>query len=104
MHWIDWTITIDPVLFVLGLAVYCRRYVRGVADYLAAGRVAGRYLMCVAGLESALGVTMVVANSEAKYKTGFAMDFWQNLSVPVFMIMGLTGFCFYRFRETKALS
>lgn len=104
MHWIDWLITIIPVLFVLGLAVYCRRYVRGVADYLAAGRVAGRYLMCVAGLESALGVTMVVANTEAKYKTGFAMDFWQNLSLPVFMIMGLTGFCFYRFRETKALS
>ena len=104
MHWIDWLITIIPVLFVLGLAVYCRRYVRGVADYLAAGRVAGRYLMCVAGLESALGVTMVVANSEAKYKTGFAMDFWQNLTLPVFMIMGLTGFCFYRFRETKALS
>ncbi len=104
MHWIDWLITIIPVLFVLGLAVYCRRYVRGVADYLAAGRVAGRYLMCVAGLESALGVTMLVANSEAKYKTGFAMDFWQNLTVPVYMIMGLTGFCFYRFRETKALS
>jgi len=104
MHWIDWLITIIPVLLVLGLAVYCRRYVRGVADYLAAGRVAGRYLMCVAGLESALGVTMVVANSEAKYKTGFAMDFWQNLSLPVFMIMGLTGFCFYRFRETRALS
>ena len=30
------------LLFVLGLAVFCRRYIRGVTDYVAAGRVAGR--------------------------------------------------------------
>lgn len=104
MHWIDWLITIIPVLGVLALAVYCRRYIRGVADYLAAGRVAGRYVMCVAGQEAAMGVMMLVAVSEAKYQTGFAMDFWGALGVPIGMVMGLTGYCFYRYRETKALS
>ena len=104
MHWIDWLIVIVPVLFVLGLAVYCRKYIRGVADYVAAGRVAGRYVMCVAGLDAALGVMFLVAMSEAKYQTGFAMDFWGALGLPVGVIMGLTGYCFYRFRETKALS
>ena len=104
MHWIDWLIVVVPVLFVLGLAVHCRRYILGVADYVAAGRVAGRYVMCVAGLESGLGVMYLVAMSEAKYQTGFAMDFWATLGAPVSMILGLTGFCFYRFRETKALS
>lgn len=104
MHWIDWLITIVPVLFVLGLAVYCKKYIRGVADYLAAGRVAGRYVMCVAGLESGAGVMALVAMSEAKYQTGFAMDFWSVIGVPVGMVLGLTGYCFYRYRETNALS
>jgi len=104
MHWIDWLITIVPVLYVLGLAVYCKKYIRGVADYLAAGRVAGRYVMCVAGLESGAGVMALVAMSEAKYQTGFAMDFWGVIGVPVGMVMGLTGYCFYRYRETNALS
>ena len=104
MHWIDWLITIIPVLYVLGLAVYCKKYIRGVADYLAAGRVAGRYVMCVAGLESGAGVMALVAMSEAKYQTGFALDFWSMLGVPLGMVMGLTAFCFYRYRETNALS
>ena len=43
MHWIDWFIVLAPVVFVLGMAVYARKYVRGVADFLAAGRVADRY-------------------------------------------------------------
>lgn len=104
MHWIDWLIVIVPVLFVLGMAVYCRRFIRGVADYVAAGRVAGRYVMAVASLDASLGVLFLVAMSEAKYQTGFAMDFWSAVGVPVSVIMGLTGYCFYRFRETKALS
>ena len=52
MQWIDWCITIIPVTIVLGLAVYARRFVRGVADFLAAGRVAGRYVISVGDLEA----------------------------------------------------
>jgi len=104
MQWIDWLITIVPVALVLWVAVYCRKYIRGVADYVAAGRVAGRYVMCVASVEAGLGVLFLVAMSEAKYQTGFAMDFWSTVGVPVGVIMGLTGYCTYRFRETKALS
>jgi Na+/proline symporter len=45
MHWIDWCILIIPVSCVMWLAFYSRRYARGVADFLAAGRVAGRYVI-----------------------------------------------------------
>ena len=41
MHWVDWAIMLVPLLMVLGMAFYSGRYVRGVADFLAAGRVAG---------------------------------------------------------------
>lgn len=104
MHWIDWLITIVPVALVLWLAVYCKRYVRGIVDYLAAGRVAGRYVMCVGSLESSLGVVIIVAAVEANYQTGYALAFWWNILAPAGLIMALTGYCTYRFRETKALS
>ena len=104
MHWIDWLITIVPVVLVLWMAVYSRRYVRGVVDYLAAGRVAGRYVMCVGSLESSLGVVAIVATVEANYQTGYALGFWGAIMAPVGLLMALTGYCTYRFRETKALS
>ena len=104
MHWIDWLITIVPVTVVIFLAVYSRKYVRGVVDYLAAGRVAGRYVMSAGDLTSGLSVISLVALVEAKYQVGYALTFWEFLTIPVGIIMGLTGYCVYRFRETRSLS
>ena len=104
MHLIDWCITLIPVAAILALALYSRRYVRGVVDFLAAGRVAGRYVISVGSLETALGVLTLVALVEAKYQTGYALAFWEYIVTPLGVIMSLTGYCVYRFRETKALS
>ena len=104
MHWIDWTIALVPVFVVLCLAVYSRKYVRGVVDFLAAGRVAGRYVISAGDLTAGLSVITLVALVESKYQVGYALSFWEYLTVPVGIIMGLTGFCVYRFRETRSLS
>ncbi len=104
MHWIDWCITVIPVLLVLWLAVYSKRYVRGVVDFLAAGRVAGRYVIAVGDLASGLAVITLIGMSEQNYQTGFGLNFWNIITVPVTVLLSLTGFCLYRFRETKALS
>lgn len=104
MHWIDWLIAIVPVCFVLYIAVYSRRYVRGVVDFLAAGRVAGRYVITAGDLTAGLSVITLVALVESKYQVGYALTFWEYLTVPVGIIMGLTGYCVYRFRETRSLS
>ncbi|WP_269522383.1 sodium:solute symporter family protein [Coraliomargarita parva] len=104
MHWIDWIIVFVPVSVVLGLAVYSRRYVRGVVDFLAAGRVAGRYVLSAGDLTSGLSVITLVALVEAKYQVGYALTFWEYMMVPVWVAMGLTGYCVYRFRETRSLS
>jgi Na+/proline symporter len=104
MHWIDWCITIIPVALVLWLAIYSRRYARGVADFLAAGRVAGRYVICVGDLEAGLGLYTLVMMVEVNYQTGYALSFWEYLVAPLSIVMALTGYCTYRYRETKALS
>ena len=104
MHWIDWCITLIPLTVIVGLAIYARRYIRGVVDYIAVGRVAGRYVISVGDMEAALGVISLVALVEVKYLTGYSLAYWELLSIPVGIIMSLTGYCTYRFRETKALS
>lgn len=104
MHWIDWVITLVPVTVVLCLAVYSRKYVRGVVDFLAAGRVAGRYVLSAGDLTSALSVITLVALVESKYQVGYALTFWEYLSIPVSITIALTGYCLYRFRETRSLS
>ena len=104
MSWIDWLILLLPFSAVVYLAFYARHYVRGVADYLAAGRVAGRYVIAVGDMENAFSVIVLVALTEQQYQCGFAMGFWHHALIPITMLVSLTGFCIYRFRETKALS
>ena len=104
LSWIDWIIMTVPVVFVIFMGFYTRRYIRGVTDYLAAGRVAGRYVITVGDVASSLAVVTLIGYTEAHYKAGFAMWFWNGILVPLGLILSLTGFVTYRFRETKALS
>ena len=104
MSWIDWVITIVPVGFVLWLGWHVRKYIVGVSDYLVAGRVCHRYVISTAGLASSLGLVTLAAYVEVHYKTGFAMSFWHSLLTPLTVFLGLTGYCIYRFRETRSMS
>ncbi|HPY91181.1 MAG TPA: sodium:solute symporter, partial [Lentisphaeria bacterium] len=74
MQWFDWCIAVIPMIFVVGLAFYTRKYIKGVADFLAAGRVAGRYVLCVGDMASGLSVITIVALVEIKYQTGYALE------------------------------
>ncbi len=104
MHWIDWLIVMVPLALVFYIAVRAQRYVRGVSDFLTAGRVAGRYVVAVASGEAAMGLISIVALFEAYYNSGFAYSFWNQLYVPVNIVLLLTGYCIYRFRETRAMT
>jgi len=104
MTLIDWLIFLVPLAAVLFLGYYSHRFVKGVADFLAAGRVCGRYVISVADVANGLAVVTLVAQVEANYKTGFALTFWNGVLAPIGIIMGLTGYCTYRYRETRALS
>ena len=104
MTWIDWLIVIIPVAFVYYMGLRSRKYVRSVADFLSAGRVCGRYVINVGDIANALSIIGIVSMLEQNYKSGFAITFWSSMLIPVTVFMGLTGFCSYRFRETKAMS
>ncbi len=104
MGFVDWLIVLVPLAFVLGMGVYSRKYVKSVADYLVAGRLCGRYVISIGDVANALSIIGLVAYVEMQYKTGFALAFWNRLMLPLSIILALTGYCTYRFRETKAMS
>lgn len=104
MHWIDWWMLALPLAAIVWIAWRTQRHMRGVADFLAAGRVADRYLVAVASGEAALGLITVIALVEMYYKSGYAVGFWWQLSAPITLLMTLTGFVVYRFRETRAMT
>lgn len=104
MTWLDWLIVIVPVALLIWISVYSRKYARGVVDFLAAGRVAGRYIISVGDLAAGLSVISLVANAEQFYQTGFAVSFWGAVTAPLGIFMALTGYCLYRWRETRCLS
>lgn len=104
MSWLDWLIVLVPVAFVMYMGYRSRSYVRGVADFLSAGRICGRYVISVADVANGLSIITLVAFVEVHYKTGFAMTFWNNVILPLSLVLSLTGYCVYRFRETKAMS
>ena len=104
MHWIDWVIVTVPLAAVFFLAYYSKRYVRSVADFLAAGRVAGRYVIAVGDMTAAMSVITVISLVESQYQSGLGITFWNNLLIPVTIFLSLTGFVLYRYRQTRSLS
>ena len=104
MGFVDWLIVIIPVALVMGLGIYSRNYVHGVADFLSAGRCAGRYVLSMGDMASALAITGLISYIEVHYKTGFAIAFWGKFLAPMYIAMSLYGYCTYRFRETRAMS
>ena len=102
--WYHWIIIAIPVLVVCAFAIRCRRYVRSVTDFLVAGRCAGRYVLLSGGMMGGLAVVTFIGAVEQNYNTGFAMNFWTNLLMPLYSVLGFFGWVSYRFRETRAMS
>src|SRR3954467_9205167 len=104
MQTVDWVLTVVPIGIVLGVALYTRRFVRSVADFLAGGRCAGRYLIANAYGESAAGVANTMSKFEMIMISGFTLTYWNSLSAAVLLLVAVSGFVVYRYRETRALT
>lgn len=97
-----WGISAIMVGILLAVTIYSKRYMRGVADFLAADRMAGRYLLTVAG--GFYGTVTLMALWEMTYHSGLPPQWWGMMNLPIGLFLGLTGFVIYRFRQTRALT
>jgi SSS family solute:Na+ symporter len=104
MSWIDWMIVLVPLVAVAFIAFRMQKYSSGVAEFMAGGRLAGRYLVCNARGEMGMAVVSTVAMFELFYEAGFTISWWQKLTVPLGLFVALTGYVIYRYRETRAMT
>ncbi|MBC2595224.1 sodium:proline symporter [Ruficoccus amylovorans] len=104
MHIIDWSIMLLSIALVAGFGIFTRRYMRSVADFMSGGRVAGRYLLTVSKGEMQAGAVVFVAVFEMIGQAGFTITWWQWIQVPAMLVVAISGFVIYRFRETRAMT
>lgn len=104
MHIIDWII-VGVFLGSLGfVGLYCRKFVKSVADFLVAGRGVGKFLGMTAADASGMGLISIIAWMQAGFVAGLSF-YWiriQDLALGIFI--ATTGWVTYRMRETQVLT
>jgi len=101
---VDWGILLVVLGALVGGVLLSRGYMRSVADFLAAGRTAGRYLISMAAGIAGLGAISIVGLLEMNYIAGFSMTWWGFTMSVVILIITVSGWVIYRFRQTRALT
>ena len=104
MHLLDWSIVAALFAGTTAAAIYTRRYNRSVADFLAANRAAGRYMLAITSGIAGLCAITIISFFEMYYAAGFVPTWWYLVFAPVGAIIASTGWVRYRFRETRALT
>jgi SSS family solute:Na+ symporter len=101
---LDWSIVAVVFVVMVGSVLVSRLQMRSVADFLAAGRTAGRYLLTVSAGVAALGAITIVGNLEMNLVAGFSMQWWGMTMGVVLLLVTVSGWVIYRFRQTRCLT
>ena len=104
MQLLDWMLVAGCLVAVLAIGIYTQRYVKSVADFLSAGRCARRYLLTIAAGEMGAGTIIYVAMFEVLRNSGFGTWWWGYIGGLVGMLLAISGFIQYRYRETRAMT
>ncbi|MDD2710660.1 MAG: sodium:solute symporter [Verrucomicrobiae bacterium] len=104
MHWVDWSILVSFVGMLFWVVLRCNRYLKSAADFLAANRCAGRYLLSISAGVSELGAVAIIGAFEMYYVAGFTPAWWLIARWPVGMLLAMTGWIVYRYRETRVFT
>lgn len=104
MQFLDWAILIGSIAVLAAVAARSLKYVRSVADFLAAGRTGGRYLLTSANGLAGMGLITLVAYTQKFHHAGWAISWWNEGIFLILTILNLSGFVYYRYRQTRALT
>ena len=104
MTLLDWVPLAGLLLVLLIATARMRRYADSVSGFLAANRCAGRYLVAVAFNMAQVGIITLVWFFQQYYDAGFTSIWWGLVENPLMIVIALTGWVAYRFRETRALT
>ena len=100
---IDYFFILFWVIFIAIVSILCRRISHSVSDFLSASRCAGRYMLCTATDMGTFAAIYIIAVFQQFYQSGFPGEWWNWLIImPVMMILPMTGWVQYRYRESRA--
>ncbi len=104
MTLVDWLIPLAFLATLVAFALRTNRHARSVAGFLAGNRCAGRYLVAVAFNMAQVGIISLVWFFQQYYDAGYTSIWWGLVENPLMIVIALTGWVAYRFRETRALT
>ena len=100
----DWVILFLFALALLAAALFTRPHAGSVSGFLAANRCAGRYLIAVAYGMAQLGVISLVWLWQQNYDVAYTSIWWGLMEGPAMIVIALSGWVIYRYRQTRALT
>ncbi|MBI9072595.1 MAG: hypothetical protein JEY94_13415 [Melioribacteraceae bacterium] len=101
---IDWIIVFAMVGIMVWGVLYTKKLMQSVSDFLAAGRTAGRYLISMSHGMAQLGAITIIGMLEVNYISGFSLRWWEFTNGIVILIITVSGWVVYRFRQTRAMT
>ena len=102
--WIDGSIVGLYLLATMAAGLMVRRYVRGVDDFLVAGREMDVNLGIASLAATEFGVVTCMYTAESGYRYGFAGATPGILMALAMFVVGWTGFCVKPLREAKVVT
>ncbi|MGH7980857.1 MAG: sodium:solute symporter family transporter, partial [Limisphaerales bacterium] len=96
LHWIDYTILLAYVAFILGIGWALARYMKSSSDFLTSGRSIPTWVTGLAFISANLGALELVgmAASGAKYGIATAHFYWVG-AIPAMIFLAVFMMPFY---------
>lgn len=104
LAFLDYIIILGIFVVLIGALFYSKSFMQSVADFLVAGRTGGRYLVTLSSEAAGLGAITIIGNFEMNYIAGFNLQWWGFTTAIVVMILTVSGWVLYRFRQTRCLT
>ena len=102
--YIDGSIILLYLVGTITAGLYVRKYVRGVSDFLVAGRQVNLYLGIASLSATEFGIATCMANAELGFKYGFA-GITPGIALALAMyVVGSTGFCIKPLRDHNVIT
>ena len=105
LHPVDWIIVVVSFLAFAAVAAWSGRQAKSVSGFLVSGRCAGRYLLTIAAGMVWIDAINIIGMFEMYFVGGFpAMSWGLIIQPPLAVIMAVSGWAVYRYRETRAMT
>ncbi|MCW1925062.1 hypothetical protein OKA05_21050 [Luteolibacter arcticus] len=105
LHFFDWLIVIVSFVAFAAIAAWSGKQTKSVSGFLVSGRCAGRYLLTIAAGMVWIDAINIIGMFELYFVGGFpAMSWGLIIQPPLAVIMAVSGWAVYRYRETRAMT